>query len=109
MMLFDNYNIALIAIAYIGCVSILAFLSFARDKHCAIRGDWRISEGTLLLLALAGGSIGSITGQYLLRHKTRKQPFKFYLHSIAVLQLVLLVTLSFEEGRYFMGHLVELL
>ncbi|MFD2205613.1 DUF1294 domain-containing protein [Kiloniella antarctica] len=104
-MLFGNYDIAFIATAYICCVSVFSYLCFAWDKRCSIRGEWRISESTLLLIALAGGSIGSVIGQYVLRHKTCKQPFKFYLHCVVVLQLVLVLSLCFEEGLPFIRQL----
>jgi uncharacterized membrane protein YsdA (DUF1294 family) len=65
-----------------------AFAAFGIDKSRAERGEWRISEATLLLLAFFGGTIGAYAGRYLFRHKTRKQPFCGSLHRIAVLQLI---------------------
>jgi len=45
------------------------------DKQKAKKGSWRIPEKTLFLLTLLGGGIGTITGMYLFRHKTRKLYF----------------------------------
>ncbi|MDP5102786.1 MAG: DUF1294 domain-containing protein [Erythrobacter sp.] len=64
-----------------------AFAAFGIDKSRAERGEWRISEGTLLRLAFFGGTIGAYAGRYLFRHKTRKQPFCGNLHTIAVVQV----------------------
>ena len=64
-----------------------AFLAFGYDKRLAQTGSWRISEGTLLGLALVGGSIGAITAQHWFRHKTRKEPFRSMLYGIALLQI----------------------
>jgi uncharacterized membrane protein YsdA (DUF1294 family) len=47
-----------------------------------------VSEGTLLLFALIGGSVGAIAGQQVMRHKTRKEPFRTMLYSIAMFQVV---------------------
>lgn len=68
-------------------VNFLAFAAFGIDKARAEAGEWRISEGALLRLALLGGTIGAYTGRALFRHKTRKQPFSGQLHAIAVLQV----------------------
>jgi uncharacterized membrane protein YsdA (DUF1294 family) len=50
-------------------------LSFWQDKQRARAGEWRISEASLLGLALIGGSPGALLARNLFRHKTRKQPF----------------------------------
>lgn len=69
----------------------LTLLLFALDKFRAARRTGpRISERTLLLLALLGGTPGAYAGRWLFRHKTRKQPFVARLHLIAVGQVALL-------------------
>lgn len=81
--LFTPANIATALIA----VNFCAFAAFGIDKAKAEAGAWRISEGTLLNLALIGGTPGAYAGRALFRHKTRKQPFSSQLHAIAILQL----------------------
>lgn len=76
-------NIATALIA----VNFFAFAAFGIDKARAEAGAWRISEGTLLQLAFLGGTPGAYAGRALFRHKTRKQPFCDYLHTIAGLQI----------------------
>ncbi|MDQ0323256.1 uncharacterized membrane protein YsdA (DUF1294 family) [Pararhizobium capsulatum DSM 1112] len=44
-------------------------------------------ESTLLWLAIAGGSLGALTAQQVLRHKTRKEPFRSILMTIGVLHV----------------------
>ena len=72
--------------AYIA-LNFAAFAAFGLDKSFAERGQWRIRESTLLLLALVGGTPGAYAGRAAFRHKTRKQPFSTQLAAIAVLQL----------------------
>jgi uncharacterized membrane protein YsdA (DUF1294 family) len=46
----------------------------------------RLSERTLLLWALIGGTPGTFLGRHVFRHKTRKQPFSALLWLIAAAQ-----------------------
>ncbi|NTF32052.1 DUF1294 domain-containing protein [Rhizobium skierniewicense] len=69
--------------------NIIVFLIYSWDKKAARRGEWRVRESVLLWLAFLGGSLGAVLAQQLLRHKTRKQPFRTYLISIIILQVVL--------------------
>lgn len=64
----------ILAAIYAGA-SAATFLAYARDKSAAQRGAWRISEGTLHLLALTGGWPGALLAQQLLRHKSTKSEF----------------------------------
>ncbi len=85
-------TIALCFLAYLA-FNLFVFLVYWWDKEAARRGGWRIRESTLLLLALVGGSAGAISAQSLLRHKTRKEPFRSKLTSIVILQAGLVASL----------------
>lgn len=56
--------------------SAATFLTYAKDKSAAEQGAWRTSEGTLHLLAFAGGWPGALLAQQLLRHKSMKAEFR---------------------------------
>jgi uncharacterized membrane protein YsdA (DUF1294 family) len=71
------------AVAYLLAVNLAAYAAFAMDKRRAERGVYRIPERTLLWLAAIGGTSGAIAGQQLMRHKTRKEPFRTLLWLIA--------------------------
>jgi len=68
-------------------INYATYLVFKFDKARAIGGLWRVPEETLLVCALLGGSIGAKVAQRQFRHKTRKQPFRFYLDMICALHL----------------------
>ena len=74
----------LVACAAINAVT---WACYRIDKALAGRGARRISERTLLGLALAGGSLGALAGVYLhrRRHKARKWRFMAILWGIVAL------------------------
>lgn len=76
-------------------LNLLVFLIYFLDKQAARKGGWRISERTLLTLALIGGSLGAVAAQQLLRHKTRKEPFRSILAAILILHGTLAAALTF--------------
>ena len=79
---------------YAIAINFAAFAAFGIDKARAEAQRRRISEASLLQLALIGGSPGAYAGRHLFRHKTRKQPFSGNLHFIAALQMVALFGLA---------------
>jgi uncharacterized membrane protein YsdA (DUF1294 family)/cold shock CspA family protein len=58
-------------------VSLLTFLMYAKDKSAARNGSWRTAENTLHLFSLFGGWPGALIAQQKLRHKSKKQSFRF--------------------------------
>ena len=74
---------------YLVIVNIVGFAMMGMDKKRAIRGAWRISEASLFIVALIGGSIGSILGMNTFRHKTKHWYFKYGMPAILILQIAL--------------------
>ena len=68
-------------------INIITFFVFGIDKKKAIKGKFRISELTLFVLSLVGGSLGGLAGMYLFRHKTKKLYFKFGIPLILILHV----------------------
>ena len=86
-------NINHIVIYCLLTINALAFIVYGIDKLKARKGRWRISEATLLLLAVVGGSIGAWLGMKVWHHKTMHLKFKYGLPAIILLQLALAVYL----------------
>ncbi len=76
---------------YIIAVNVVAFIVYGIDKYKARHAKWRISEATLLLLAVIGGSVGAWCGMKAWRHKTMHRKFKYGAPVIFILQLALAV------------------
>lgn len=72
----------------------VSLIAYALDKHAARREQRRIPESSLHIIAAMGGWPGAWMAQQLLRHKTRKQPFRRWfwvtvlLHSTVMLGLM---------------------
>lgn len=84
---------------FYGClivINIVTFLVYGIDKWKAMQGHWRISEFTLLLLAVVGGSIGALLGMKVWRHKTKHLKFKYGVPLILLAQLALLYFLQYN-------------
>ncbi len=71
---------------YLAAVNILAFICFGVDKYKAKTNQWRISEKTLLGIAVCGGSLGAILGMRFFRHKTQHPKFVLGLPAILIAQ-----------------------
>ncbi|WP_321974071.1 DUF1294 domain-containing protein [Paratractidigestivibacter sp.] len=80
----------LLGIAYLLCMNLATLICFLVDKARAAGHNSRISEATLLGLALSGGSLGALLGMHLVRHKTQKWYFKFTVPVMLVAQVVLI-------------------
>ena len=63
------------------------------DKRRSVRGAFRIPEATLFAIAIIGGSLGSILGMHIFRHKTKHWYFLIGMPVILVLQIALVVFL----------------
>ena len=76
---------------YLASINLVTFAAFWADKQAAIHRHWRIAERTLLMLAALGGGAGAVAGQVLLRHKTRKEPFRAWLWLIIGVEALVLI------------------
>lgn len=78
-----------ILFVYLFLMNLIGFLSMLIDKRRARKNGWRIRERTLFLLSILGGSIGSLSGMYIFRHKTRHWYFVLGMPLILFLQTAL--------------------
>ena len=73
-------------IIYLIIINIITFITYGIDKAKARKGAWRITEKTLIGLAVAGGSIGAMAGMSFFHHKTRKPLFKIGIPVILLIE-----------------------
>ena len=96
-------NLQHIVLIYLAVTNVVTFFIYGVDKwrstsgrllptgrKKAKQGSWRISETTLLILAVIGGSIGALLGMQVWHHKTMHKKFKYGLPLILLAQIVLI-------------------
>ena len=87
-------------------MSLLSYLFYYLDKSAARNGGWRTKESTLHFLSLLGGWPGALIAQQRLRHKTRKQPFRFVFWLTVFANLGILIWLHTAEGSALLNQLL---
>ena len=78
---------------YLLIINAAGFLLMLVDKWKAKKNRWRVRESTLLIVAALGGSIGSLAGMYLFRHKTQHLKFTLGVPLILAAQCLIAVVL----------------
>lgn len=81
---------------YILVINAVTFIVYGIDKYKAKKAKWRISEATLLLLAVLGGSVGAWVGMKVWHHKTMHKKFKYGIPAILLIQIALMAYLHMK-------------
>lgn len=77
-------------------INLITFLIFGYDKKLAAKNKGRISEKSLLILSLLGGTIGAFLAIQLFRHKTKKKSFLMKMIGVAIVQILVIIGLLFS-------------
>ena len=80
-------------VCYLLAINAVTFIVYGIDKYKAKKAKWRISEATLLLLAVLGGSVGAWVGMKVWHHKTMHKKFKYGIPAILLIQIALMAFL----------------
>lgn len=78
-------------------MNIIGLTVMGIDKRKAKKHAWRAPEKELFLISFLGGSIGTLAGMYLFRHKTKHWRFVFGMPAI----------LAFQIGIFLMCMLIR--
>jgi uncharacterized membrane protein YsdA (DUF1294 family) len=81
---------------WIAIISLVTFLVYGYDKARARKGQWRVPEKALHILALAGGFPGGWAGRAIFHHKTQKGFFTFVLAVSTLIHLAIWYWLIFR-------------
>ena len=86
-------DVITLLLEYLIAANLIGFALMGIDKYKAKKRAFRIPEATLFIVAIIGGSIGSIIGMYAFRHKTRHWYFVYGMPAILILQILLIALL----------------
>ena len=75
-----------VILIYLILLNLTGFSIMGIDKRRARKHMWRISERALFLTAVFGGSVGTLAGMYIFRHKTKHWYFVIGMPLILILQ-----------------------
>ncbi len=87
----------LVIVSSFALVNLSAFVLMAFDKWLAVGHRFRISEATLIMAALLGGSLGTLAGMVTFRHKINKPKFRFLVPCILLIQIILFCGLVLSD------------
>lgn len=76
---------------YLLIINAVGLLLMLADKIKAKKNHWRIPEATLFLVAAIGGSVGSLMGMYMFRHKTKHFSFILGMPLILAAQIIMCI------------------
>lgn len=97
---------AIILVFYLA-LSLITFGAYALDKSAAQKGAWRTQESTLHFLSLAGGWPGALIAQQKLRHKSKKESFRFVFWVTVALNLSGFFWLFSAKGSETLNSLLQ--
>lgn len=84
-------DVITLLLSYFIAINFIGFALMGIDKYKAKKRAFRIPEATLFIVAIIGGSIGSILGMYTFRHKTRHRAFVYGMPFILIIQIALII------------------
>lgn len=82
-------------------VNFIAFTIIGYDKWLAVKNKRRISEKALFFWVVIGGTIGSLLGMLLFRHKISKRSYLLKFFLIVVLQVFFIVFFNAKMREVF--------
>lgn len=83
---------------YLIIMNLVGLAVMAMDKSKARHHAWRISEKTLFLVSILGGSAGTWAGMYLFHHKTKHWYFVVGMPAILILQICITALIGNMHG-----------
>ena len=86
-------DVITLLLGYFIIMNLIGFALMGIDKYRAKKRSFRIPEATLFIVAIIGGSIGSLLGMYAFRHKTRHWYFVYGMPFILLLQIIFFIFL----------------
>lgn len=88
-------------------ISLVTYVVYGIDKSAAQSGAWRTSESTLHMMSIIGGWPGALIAQQVLRHKSRKEEFRFVFWVTVVVNCGVFGWLLTAGGKELLGSVIS--
>ena len=75
---------------YFLIINIITSIIYGIDKEKSKKNKYRISEKTLITLAIIGGPLGALLGMYTFHHKTKKTKFIILIPLITIIWIYII-------------------
>lgn len=79
---------------YLIVINIITLIIMGYDKFRAIKNKTRISEKTILTIAILGGSTGTLLGMLLFKHKIRKMKFILLIPILIIIHISIYIYIN---------------
>lgn len=93
-------KVTLLLAGYVIIINLIGFFLMGIDKRKAVKHAFRIPESTLFIVALIGGSLGSLLGMYIFHHKTRHWYFVYGMPAILILHIIAILALLYAPIQF---------
>ena len=91
-------NVIWIGLGYLVIINVVTFLVYGIDKRKAVKHKYRISEKSLIVMALIGGSIGALIGMRVFHHKIKHVKF------VVGVPFILIFQVAIGIGIWYLVH-----
>ena len=98
------FDLPILVLGAYATFSLVTFIAYAIDKWAAMNDRWRTSESMLHLLALLGGWPGALAAQQVLRHKSRKEAFRFVFWVTVIINCAVFAWLHTTDGQEWLNQ-----
>ena len=92
----------IISLVYFVVVNLYSLFRVGADRDRTMHGGCVIPTRSFFLVAMCGGSIGTLMGMYLFKHKTDKLFFKLGMFLVLTVQLVFAAVTYLRYGLHIL-------
>lgn len=93
----SSISFSVIYSCYLLFVCFIGWFQMLRDKYRAKHHHWRISERSLIIIALLGGAGGIWLGMHTAHHKTKKPLFYITVPCLFLFQVMMLILMCYHH------------
>ena len=95
----ERAAVVILIMTYLFLLNLLGIIFMGKDKIAALENRFRISEKTLFVISLLGGSLGTFVGMHVFHHKTKHWYFRVFMPLIMMVHVVIIGFLIYTSVK----------